>query len=198
MIKLGPASGGFLGAGAYDRIWVTAIPSTGVMPASGPATTITCLIRTGRVGLRRVRSASNRRCGSRWTDPECGPHRKVRFYAATKYKKIRAVFAQYAGVLCMTDADREPRQIRDHDTYKEDHWTVVDIGGIDNVFATTTVDRADEQVRIDFDGVGAASRMNEFDIEGKNINSSVWLPLPEAVQLRDQLTEAIEEARNDR
>jgi hypothetical protein len=97
----------------------------------------------------------------------------------------------------MTDDEREPRQIRDHETYKEDHWTVVDVGGVDNVFATPTVDRVDEQVRVDIDGVGAASGMNDFDIEDENINSSIWLPLPEAAQLLDQLGDAIEEARDD-
>jgi hypothetical protein len=96
----------------------------------------------------------------------------------------------------MSDDKREDRQFRNHDTYKQENWTVVDIDGVDNVFVTPTLDRYKESIRIDIDGFGAESVMNDLDITHDNINTSVWVPLPEAVMLRNQLTEAIETVRN--
>lgn len=94
-------------------------------------------------------------------------------------------------------SDREKPIARDHDTYKEDHWKVLDVEGVDKVFATTLSD-ASSPVRIDFDGEAAPSVMRDLGDEGDNVNVSAWLSLPDAIQLRDYLNNAIEEARDSR
>lgn len=99
-----------------------------------------------------------------------------------------------------TETDREKPAYRRHETYKEKHWTVVDIRGVDKVFATPGLPKSDDEtpVRIDMDGVAAASTMRDVGEVGDDINTSAWVPLEEAVELRDQLTEAINNARGGR
>lgn len=89
--------------------------------------------------------------------------------------------------------EREPTHLREHDTYRQDHWSVLDIEGVDKTFATGDPDG--QECRIDMDGVAAASSMRDLAEEGENINISAWLSLADAVKLRDQLDEAIQETR---
>jgi hypothetical protein len=96
----------------------------------------------------------------------------------------------------MTENERESREYRKHDDYKEDHWRVLDVDGVDKVFATVAPDRRDESVRVDLDGFIVDTPTNDLGGGGENVNTSLWLPLPEAVELRDHLDEAIEEARD--
>jgi len=95
--------------------------------------------------------------------------------------------------------EREPPSQRDHDTYAADHWTVVDVGEVDIAFATD-VDPREEgtPVRIDFDGFAASSVLRDVGEEGDNINVSAWFSVEYATELRDQLTEAIERAKEQR
>lgn len=96
------------------------------------------------------------------------------------------------------DDTREHPESRDHDTYKADHWDVVDIREVDKTFATPA-DRTDgkqTKVRIDLDGQHAPSVMSNLGEEGENVNTSIWLYPGKAEVLRDQLDEAIQEAKD--
>lgn len=94
--------------------------------------------------------------------------------------------------------DREPRTVRRHETYEADHWFVADVEEIDKVFATDVSDSASsESIRVDFDGVAAETSTNDLDDDVEHVNVSGWLPLPEAVELREKLTGAIEDARDN-
>lgn len=86
---------------------------------------------------------------------------------------------------------------RNHNTYKQEHWSVLDIDGVDKVFATWLSD-PHEPVRLDLDGEAAGSVMRDLAKEGDNVNISAWLSLPDAVQLRDLLDDAIQESRGSR
>jgi hypothetical protein len=94
----------------------------------------------------------------------------------------------------MTNDKRKPPENREHDDYKQDHWEVLDVESVDKTFATDVQPRP-EEIRLDFDGNASASVMRTLADEGDNINISAFLSLPNAVELRDQLNEAIEQAR---
>jgi len=92
----------------------------------------------------------------------------------------------------MTETNREPPYLRKHETYKQDHWRVVDVEGVDKVFATGL--KGDPDIRVDIDGTGAKSMLSDYD--GENINTSHWLSVERAKELRDQLDDAIEAAED--
>jgi len=85
---------------------------------------------------------------------------------------------------------REKPRFRKHETYEQDHWTVVDIAGVDKVFATPALDDADETVRVDLDGIGAESTFND-ELVGENINTSIWMKGKHATELVRQIESAI-------
>lgn len=86
---------------------------------------------------------------------------------------------------------REAPELRNHDSYKEDYWKVLDVDSVDKVFSTSV---SDERVRVDLDGHAAPSGMRDLANEGDNVNISVWLSLEYAEELVDHLSEAIEES----
>lgn len=92
-----------------------------------------------------------------------------------------------------TEAKREPPEDREHETYKQDHWTVVDIDDLDNHFVTVAGSAADDSmnIRLDIDGHITASAMNDVGEERDNINSSIWLSPAHAKELAEQLEKAV-------
>ncbi|WP_170872026.1 hypothetical protein [Natronorubrum daqingense] len=48
------------------------------------------------------------------------------------------------------------------------------------------------------DGSIAPSTMNDVGEEGDNVQTSAWVPLPEAVELKHTLENAIDAARSER
>lgn len=93
-----------------------------------------------------------------------------------------------------TEKEREQRKDREHDTYKQDHWTVVDINHVDRVFATKTKDRTSKtpQVRVDLDGFISNNTISDVGEDGDNVQTSIWLSIPEAKELIEQMEEAVE------
>jgi hypothetical protein len=90
--------------------------------------------------------------------------------------------------------EREPPSRRQHETYEADHWTVVDIGGVDKVYATPSRgNRGQAQIRIDIDGSIAKSVMNDVGEPEDNVNTSIWLETPDAKNLVERLEAAISE-----
>jgi ABC-type Zn uptake system ZnuABC Zn-binding protein ZnuA len=88
----------------------------------------------------------------------------------------------------------KPPVFRDHDTYKKDHWSVVDVNGVDRVFATessSSVDVDPDQVRIDLDGSFAPSTMRDVGDEGDLVNMSVWLDPERAKELAQQIFDSL-------
>lgn len=66
---------------------------------------------------------------------------------------------------------KEAAPVRSHDAYFDSPaWTVVDIDGVDKVFATRT---DENELRIDIDG--RAEPSSEDGHPGDRINVSVWL-----------------------
>lgn len=95
---------------------------------------------------------------------------------------------------CEDEDERLRPSLRRHETYKQDKWTVVDIEDVDKVFATESKGRRDEkQVRMDLDGFIAKSMMNDVGESGDNVNTSIWLTVPDARQLVEYLEEALDE-----
>ena len=97
--------------------------------------------------------------------------------------------------------EREPVARRSHDTYKKDHWTVVDIDDVDKVFATAvggpgSHPRRSPQVRVDVDGFIAKSVMNDVGEADDDVSTSIWLTVPDALELLEHLSDAVEEAKN--
>ncbi|SIS07921.1 hypothetical protein SAMN05421809_3751 [Natronorubrum daqingense] len=88
--------------------------------------------------------------------------------------------------------------MRKHDTYKQDHWTVLDMEHVDKVFVANSETNGTPVVRIDMDGSIAPSTMNDVGEEGDNVQTSAWVPLPEAVELKHTLENAIDAARSER
>lgn len=84
---------------------------------------------------------------------------------------------------------RESPEWRKHETYVEsDHWTVLDMSGVDNLFVADLKDEKGE-VRLDMDGfVEPSSDVGE---KGDNVNISAWIPIEKAKELRDQLQKAL-------
>lgn len=94
-----------------------------------------------------------------------------------------------------TDEKREAPEFRKHETYKEDHWRVLDVSDVDRVFAVETTLGAlgdgDAGVRIDIDGYAANSGMRDLADAGDNVNTSIFLSIDDAVSLVEQITAAI-------
>jgi len=101
---------------------------------------------------------------------------------------------------------REPVPERNHNMYFEkDHWKVIDIDGVDNLFVakteetkssnTITGEKFDNDIiRIDVDGFA----VNEGKIEkGDNINSSIWLNESQAMDLCIQIMGELEDRLED-
>jgi len=100
----------------------------------------------------------------------------------------------------MTNDEREPTKVRTHSTYKQDHWEVLDLSHVDNVFATVSAHKSDPsrgELRIDIDGYAASSTMRTLAEEDDNVNVSAWLSVPEAVQLRDSLNDALSDVKSE-
>ncbi len=89
--------------------------------------------------------------------------------------------------------DREPPNQRSHSTYKADNWDVLDIDSVDRVYAVESPsdDSNPPRIRLDIDGFAASSSMRTLSTEGANINTSIWLTLPDSRELADQLEEAV-------
>jgi len=79
--------------------------------------------------------------------------------------------------------DRKPVPLRDHNTYKQENWTVADVDRIDRVFATST----EEEIRVDLDGYFADSEMSDMNAVGQNANLSVWMTPAKAKELAAQI-----------
>lgn len=85
---------------------------------------------------------------------------------------------------------RKRPEYRKHETYMEsDHWTVLDMSGVDNLFVADLTQKQGE-IRIDMDGFIEPS--SDVGKEGDNVNVSAWIPLEKAKELRDQLDKALD------
>lgn len=93
----------------------------------------------------------------------------------------------------MPETDPITRPVfRDHNTYKQDAWTVVDVDNVDRVFATRSPSSdASDGVRIDLDGALAASVMRDVGQEGEPVNMSIWLDTEDAKTLVAQVVDAL-------
>ena len=91
---------------------------------------------------------------------------------------------------------RENPNNRQHETYEQKNWETAHIERVDKVFATgSPSDNDDFRVRIDLDGYGhGGASLHDL---GVNIQTSHWLSVDKAQELRDHLTKAIENAKTD-
>jgi hypothetical protein len=86
---------------------------------------------------------------------------------------------------------REDRGDREPETYDEPHWRTAHIKEVDRVFATESENfEHGDGVRIDLDGVGDTGA--DLHREGENIQSSIYIPQPQATMLFRQLANALE------
>ena len=88
---------------------------------------------------------------------------------------------------------REPPERRSHETYFDsDHWTIVDMEGVDSVFVTSTQSPGGENdtgVRLDLDGT---AHLSSEPVEAEsNLNSSIWLTREWAEKLYADLGEEL-------
>jgi len=83
--------------------------------------------------------------------------------------------------------DRKPPEERDHKIYFEsDNWQVIDIEKVDKL---TVANLKDDVIRMDIDGI--INSDTGLNLEGENINSSIWLKREFAEKLRDRLNEEL-------
>jgi hypothetical protein len=88
---------------------------------------------------------------------------------------------------------REKREHRRHETYEKDHWETAHIERVDRVFATVSPEEKVPRVRIDMDGFGHAGA--SLHGTGINIQTSHFIPVEKARELRDQLASELNGVR---
>lgn len=80
---------------------------------------------------------------------------------------------------------REDSESRRHETYEKDHWETAHVERVDRVFATAAPDEKITRVRIDMDGFGHGGA--SLHDSGINIQTSHFIPVEKARELREQL-----------
>jgi len=90
--------------------------------------------------------------------------------------------------------DREPVADRSHSTYQGDNWEVLDMDSVDRVFAVESPadDSNPPRVRLDVDGFASSSAMRTLAEEGDNVNTSIWLTVPDSRELLEQLSNTVD------
>lgn len=89
--------------------------------------------------------------------------------------------------------DRDPPHQRSHSTYKAENWDILDIDSVDRVYAVESPsdDSNPPRVRLDIDGFASSSSMRTLSTKDANVNTSIWLTLPDGRDLAEQLEEVV-------